>query len=197
MSGLFTFPGHGYGPGQRERAAADEARALQEAARAVGDAGIAAVLRSGGSTPTAAMLDATALTEIRPGVYAFQDAQQVELGAASWESVALTAAATVVSRHRRDLVLDAGSKVLGADRLPWATGHGRLLEHPEARVVALSEHHATVRFPEDGPLPDLGSLVRVVPNHVCTAVNLADELVITAGGAVVDQWRVAARGRNT
>ncbi len=197
VAGVFTFPGHSYGPGQRERAAADEAGALGQAATALRDAGVAAELRSGGSTPTAALLDPEVMNEIRPGVYAFSDAQQVELGAVGWESVALTAAATVVSRRGRSLVLDSGSKVLGADRLAWATGYGRLLDHPEARVVALSEHHATVSFADDGPLPGLGSVVRVVPNHVCTAVNLADDLVIVSDGAVVNTWRVAARGKNT
>ena len=197
VSGVFTFPGHGYGVGEREYAAADEARAVEQAATALRDIGVPAEVRSGGSTPTAALLDPEALNEIRPGVYAFNDAQQVELGAAGWQSVALTAAATVVSRNGRDVVLDAGSKVLGADRLPWATGYGRLLDHPEARVVALSEHHATVSFADDEPLPDLGSVVRVIPNHVCTAVNLADDLVIVAAGAVVNTWRIAARGKNT
>jgi D-serine deaminase-like pyridoxal phosphate-dependent protein len=196
VAGVFTFPGHGYGPGLRERAAADEARALLQADAALRDAGAGEGLRSGGSTPTATLLDPEALNELRPGVYAFNDGQQVELGAASWESVALIAAATVVSRHGRDVVLDAGSKVLGADRPPWATGYGRLLDHPGARVVALSEHHATVTFPGDSPLPELGSVVRVVPNHVCAAVNLADVLVVAAEGAVVDEWQIAARGRN-
>ena len=196
VAGVFTFPGHGYGPGQREHAATDEARALGEAAHALRDAGVAGRLCSGGSTPTAALLDGETVNEMRPGVYAFSDAQQVELGAAGWESVALTAAATVVSRNGRNVVVDAGSKVLGADRLAWATGHGRVLDHPDARLTALSEHHATIGFPGDGPLPDLGSVVRVVPNHVCTAVNLADDLVVIADGAVVDQWRIAARGKN-
>ena len=197
VAGVFTFAGHGYAPDQRERAAADEARALREAALALRRAGVAGRLCSGGSTPTAALLERDALNEVRPGVYVFSDAQQVELGSAGWASVALTAAATVVSGSGRSLVLDAGSKVLGADRLPWATGYGRLLDHPRARVTALSEHHATVSFPGDEPLPDLGSMVRVVPNHVCTAVNLADDLVVVADGAVVDRWPVAARGRNT
>jgi D-serine deaminase-like pyridoxal phosphate-dependent protein len=196
VAGVFTFPGHGYDPDQRERAAADEARAMQQADAALRDVGVQAGLRSGGSTPTAALLDQRELNEMRPGVYAFDDAQQVELGVAGWESVALTAAATVVSRNGRHRVLDAGSKVLGADRPNWATGYGRLLDHPQARVIALSEHHATVSFPEDGPLPELGSAVRVVPNHVCAAVNLADLLVVTAEGVVVDQWLVTARGRN-
>ena len=197
VAGVFTFPGHSYGPGQGASAAADEARALNQAATALRDAGVPAGLRSGGSTPTAALLDPEALTEVRPGVYAFNDAQQVELGTAGWESVALTAAATVVSRHGRNLVLDAGSKVLGADRPAWTTGYGRLLDHPEARVIALSEHHATVSFVEGGPLPELGSVVRVVPNHVCTAVNLADDLVVVSDDEVVNTWRIAARGRNT
>jgi D-serine deaminase-like pyridoxal phosphate-dependent protein len=71
-----------------------------------------------------------------------------------------------------------------------------LPDHPDARIEALSEHHATVTFAEDSPLPELGSIVRVAPNHVCAAVNLADVVIVTAGGSVVDQWQVAARGRN-
>jgi len=45
--------------------------------------------------------------------------------------------------------------------------------------------------------PALGAQVAVVPNHVCATVNLADELVVARGGAMVDRWRVAARGANT
>jgi D-serine deaminase-like pyridoxal phosphate-dependent protein len=196
VAGVFTFPGHSYEPGRRKQAALDEARALQVAAAALRQAGMDADLRSGGSTPTAALVIEGALSEMRPGVYVFNDAQQVELGAAGWDTVALTAAATVVSLHGRDLILDAGSKVLGADRPSWASGSGRLPDYPQARISALSEHHATASFGEAGPLPELGSLVRVAPNHVCAAVNLADVLVVTADGAVVDEWQVAARGRN-
>jgi D-serine deaminase-like pyridoxal phosphate-dependent protein len=196
VAGVFTFPGHSYEPGRRMQAVDDEARALQEAEAALRQGGVGADLRSGGSTPTAAQVIQGALNEMRPGVYVFNDAQQVELGVADWDSVALTAAATVVSRHGYDLVLDAGSKVLGADRPAWASGGGRLPDYPQARVRALSEHHAMVSFPAEVPLPELGSLIRIAPNHVCAAVNLADGLLITTGGAVVDQWQVAARGRN-
>jgi D-serine deaminase-like pyridoxal phosphate-dependent protein len=196
VAGVFTFPGHSYAPGRREQAAVDEARAVLEADAALHQAGVRAGLRSGGSTPTAALVQQGTLNEMRPGVYVFNDAQQVELGAADWDAVALTAAATVVSRHGRDIVLDAGSKVLGADRPVWATGSGRLPDCPEARIGALSEHHATVTFDEDAPLPELGSVVRLAPNHVCAAVNLADQLMIISGGVVVDQWQVAARGKN-
>jgi D-serine deaminase-like pyridoxal phosphate-dependent protein len=189
VRGVFTFPGHAYGPGRQQRAAEDEAKALAAA-------GVDGV-RSGGSTPTAAFTGAGVLTEMRPGVYVFGDAQQVELGSCGWDEVALTVAATVVSRSGQKIILDAGSKVLGADHQTWTTGFGRLLEHPDARITALSEHHATVVFPDGVPLPRLGEVLRVVPNHVCATVNLADELVVLDAGQVVDRWPVAARGANT
>lgn len=197
VTGVFTFPGHGYGSGNRGRAAGDEADALAAAAAALDRAGVPARVRSGGSTPTAALSDPAVLTELRPGVYAFHDAQQAELGSAELTDVALTAVATVVSRAPGRAVLDAGSKVLSADRPAWATGFGRLPAWPAARVVALSEHHATVTFPDGTEVPAVGETVRVAPNHVCTAVNLADELVILSGGLEVDRWAVAARGANT
>jgi len=200
VAGVFTFPGHGYGPGNREAAVADEMRALAEATAALRREGLAVQVRSGGSTPTAGLVEHAlpedGLTELRPGVYVFNDSQQVELGSADWDAVALTAVATVVSRRAGTAVLDAGSKTLGADQPVWATGAGRLPDHPDARVVALSEHHATVVFPSGATVPELGSTVRVAPNHVCNAVNLADELIVTAGGQVLDRWLVAARGRN-
>ncbi|MBV9823145.1 MAG: alanine racemase [Actinobacteria bacterium] len=199
VAGVFTFPGHGYGPGRRATAADEEARALAEAAAALRATGIEPAVRSGGSTPTAGVPAGSAadgLTELRPGVYAFNDAQQVELGSAGWSAVALTAVTTVVSRRPGTVVVDAGSKTLGADQPGWTTGAGRLPAYPDARVVALSEHHATVEFPPGTEAPALGTVLRLAPNHVCSAVNLADELVVTAAGQVVDRWAVAARGRN-
>jgi D-serine deaminase-like pyridoxal phosphate-dependent protein len=147
---------------------------------------------SGGSTPSALVADADVLTEIRPGVYVFGDAQQWELETTAPENIALTCVATVVSRAGGRVVLDAGSKVLGADRAGYSTGHGRLLDHPDARIGLLSEHHAVVSWGASPP-PEPGTRLRVVPNHVCTAVNLADELVLTDGGS----WPVVARGANT
>jgi len=169
---------------------------LRTAAASLSAHGVEPVVVSGGSTPSADHVDADVLTEMRPGVYVFGDAQQWELGTVDPERIALTCLATVVSRAGGNVVLDSGSKVLGADRSTWATGHGRLLDHPDARIVQLSEHHAVVRW-AGGPLPSPGERVRVVPNHVCNAVNLADELVVVRDGAVVEAWPVTARGANT
>lgn len=191
VRGTFTFPGHSYAPGAASVAAADEAAALAVAAASLASALVPAPVASGGSTPSAAHTTSGVVTELRPGVYVFGDAQQVELGTIGFDEVALTVAATVVSHAGGRVVVDAGSKALGADRAAWATGYGRLPDAPEARIVALSEHHATIEWP--GERPRLGSMVLVVPNHACNAVNLADEYVLANGGT----WPVAARGRNS
>ncbi|NKX56873.1 alanine racemase [Arthrobacter mobilis] len=203
VTGVFTFPGHSYAPGMPVKAAEQEERALREASRLLEDAGFEVRRASGGSTPTAALTGATAATEMRPGVYAFGDAQQLELKRCAMEDIALTVAATVVSRHEGDgttprrVVLDSGSKIIGNDRPAWATGFGRLMDHPEARITALSEHHATVVWPDNSELPALGARLRVIPNHVCVAVNLVDAVAVVSNGKLIDRWRVAARGRNT
>ncbi|WP_243653241.1 alanine racemase [Pseudonocardia endophytica] len=199
--GVFTFPGHSYSPspGGRGAAADDEAEALSDAAASLAAIGIEPRVRSGGSSPTEPLPPGPATypaTETRPGVSVFGDAQQVELGAAGFDDVALVAVATVVSVRDGHAVLDAGSKTLGADRPPWTSGFGRLLDHPHATIVALSEHHATVAF-GSAHVPPVGSRVRVVPNHVCAAANLASSLVVLDGDRVVDRWAVAARGANT
>lgn len=200
VAGVFTFPGHGYGhdAGAAERAARDEERALAEAATSLGELGLEARVLSGGSTPTAGHWRPGPVNEIRPGVYVFNDAQQLAIGTCTADDLALSAASTVISVPAPNrFVLDAGSKVLGPDRSPWVTGHGYLPAYPDATITALWEHHAVVQLPEGVSGPGLGEVVSVVPNHVCTPVNLADELVIAREGAEVDRWKVVARGTNS
>lgn len=203
VEGVFTFPGHSYAPGMPVEAAAQEQQALARASAQLETAGFTVLRRSGGSTPSALLTDAATATEVRPGVYVLGDAQQWELGRCAPEDIALTVAATVVSRHEggndvpRRVVLDAGSKVLGSDRPAWATGYGRLMDHPDARITALSEHHATVVWPEDASLPPLGERLRVIPNHVCLTMNLVDDVAVVRGGTLLERWTVAARGKNS
>ncbi|MEA5455197.1 D-TA family PLP-dependent enzyme [Sinomonas sp. JGH33] len=202
VAGVFTFPGHSYAPGMPIRAAEQEQQALDEASRLLAASGFDVSRASGGSTPTAFLTGTASATEVRPGVYVFGDAQQLELERCTMEDIALTIAATVVSRHEGDqftprrIILDSGSKTMGSDRPAWATGYGRLMDHPEARITALSEHHATVVWPDESDLPALGERVRVIPNHVCLAMNLVDDVAVLSNGEVVDRWRVAARGKN-
>lgn len=201
LRGVFTFPGHSYAPGAHNTAAADEARTLRDAELALYDAGFRIDVLSGGSSPSATTTKSDGATEIRPGVYVFGDAQQLELGRIGWDDIALTVVSTVVSRQQAHgdaparIIVDAGSKVLAADRASWATGHGRVLGHPNARITALSEHHGTISW-DSAELPELGTRLKLVPNHVCVAVNLVDEVYVLDGEQVIETWRVGARGMN-
>lgn len=196
VRGLFTFPGHAYGPSMPAPAAETERTALAQAARSLERSGLRAEVLSGGSTPSAGY-STRPVNEVRPGTYVFNDAQQLELGTCGFADIALTAVGTVVSRSPGHVVLNTGSKVLGADRLSFSSGYGRIAGHEDARIGALSEHHATVTWPDHTPPPGLGDELAVVPNHVCSAVNLADELIVTSKGEVVETWRVMARGANS
>lgn len=201
--GVFTFPGHSYRPGAAVSAATDEASALAGGRTALEDAGIACPVRSGGSTPSLAasarLSGNGVVTELRPGVYALNDAQQVSLGTVTTDDLALWVLSRVVSAVSPDrIVLDAGSKLLGPDRPAWLSGHGLLPDHPGAVVTGLWEHHAVVDVSgcRNHP-PVVGEVVRVVPNHVCSAVNLVDDLLVVDGDdLVVDRWPVSARGLN-
>jgi D-serine deaminase-like pyridoxal phosphate-dependent protein len=182
--GAFTHPGHAYdAPDGAAGAAADERAALTTA----GEALKAVIGRepelSGGSTPTAYDGVAAPLTEVRPGTYVFGD----RLAGLTADDIALVVVARVVSVPRPgEAVLDCGSKTLSKDRPSWLAGHGLILEAPEAVIDELSEEHAVVH----GIRANVGDLVRVIPNHVCTVVNLSRELVITDGGSVTDRWPV-------
>jgi D-serine deaminase-like pyridoxal phosphate-dependent protein len=201
VDGVFTFPGHSYAPGAPAAAAADEAAALAAAAGSFAAEGLPCPVRSGGSTPSVAYssgpADGGPVTELRPGVYVFNDAQQVTLGTCTADEVALAVLATVVSVPAPDrFILDAGAKMLGPDRPAWVPGHGLLPGFPGCTITGLWEHHAVVAA-GPGPGPQVGDQVTVIPNHVCTVVNLVDELHVVQAGQVVDRWPVDARGRNT
>jgi len=195
VEGVFTHGGHGYRSLDAPAGAAhDEVDALGDAVSALASRGIAVTRVSAGSTPTVMGSARAPVTEERPGTYVFYDRQQVALGAAAEDDVALVVAATVVSTAvRGQAVIDAGSKSLGSDRPAWLEGFGVVPELDGAVVESMSECHGIVAL-GDRPPPAIGTLVRVVPNHVCTTVNLFDAYEVVSNGAVVDRWPVSARG---
>ena len=151
-----------------------------------------------GSTPTAvAAAGVAGVTEVRPGVYAFGDLKQIQLGTARLEDCALTVLATVVSHPRPErYVVDAGLKALAGENYGWGT-YGRILEHPGLVIDWAAEEHGVILVPEGEPDPKLriGDKVRIVPDHACGTVNMHDELVAFDGDTVVDVWPVIGRGR--
>jgi D-serine deaminase-like pyridoxal phosphate-dependent protein len=203
--GLLSHAGHAYAAGTRAEVtaiAAEECRILERVRERLESAGMPVKEVSVGSTPTVLGSDSYAgITEIRPGNYVFLDRTPVRLGLATLAQVALTVLATVVSRNADFLIIDAGSKVFSSDSGAHGTkgGDGYGIGFPlddengqGRRVVRLSEEHGFVAR-DSWDLPP-GTTLRIVPNHSCPVVNLADELIVVSAGEVVDRWRVAARG---
>jgi D-serine deaminase-like pyridoxal phosphate-dependent protein len=76
--------------------------------------------------------------------------------------------------------------------------HPLPLPPPDAKVTGLWELHAGVDASATSPnsRPGVGDRIGVVPNHLSTAVNLAKELWVVSGEALVDWWELAASGAN-
>jgi D-serine deaminase-like pyridoxal phosphate-dependent protein len=198
VRGAFTHEGHGYrGSDLRAAAGVDAADGLAVAASSLRAEGIEPTVLSAGSTPTAALSAHGAVTEERPGTYVFGDRLQAALAGEPPEDAALMVATTVVSEGTGGgFVIDAGAKILAQDVAPFIAGHGAVVGYPDAVIQRLNDHHGVVDLPAGAARPAVGTIVWVVPNHVCPVVNLVDTFVVARSGRAVDTWAVDARGRN-
>jgi D-serine deaminase-like pyridoxal phosphate-dependent protein len=168
------------------------------AARAAIEArGLAVERVSGGGTPTAERThELGVVDELRVGTYIYGDRACIANGSVPLDDCALRVVATVVSRPTRErAIIDAGSKTLTSDLAVGATGHGLLVEYPDAEVYALNEEHGYVDVSSCEPAPEIGDRVTIVPNHACTTANMHDEIVLHRGGEVVETLPTAARGK--
>jgi D-serine deaminase-like pyridoxal phosphate-dependent protein len=157
----------------------------------------ARIVSTGGSPNLVHLGEMKGGTEHRPGTYIFNDRMQVEAGVATFDDCALTVLATVVSRAAPDRgILDSGSKTLTSDT-GGLDGFGHLLDYPQARIARFSEEHGFLDLGANQQRPEIGEIVRIVPNHVCVVVNMVDRLVAVRGGKIVGKIEVAARGRIT
>ncbi|MCP1766852.1 D-TA family PLP-dependent enzyme [Bradyrhizobium japonicum] len=134
-------------------------------------------------------------TEHRFGTYIYNDRMQVAAGVATWDDCALHIYSTVVSRAAPERgILDAGSKTLTTDT-GGLDGHGLILEHPEAKIARFAEEHGFLDLSRSNTRPNVGDVVRIVPNHVCVVVNMMDEVVMVRGEKIIGTLPVAARGK--
>lgn len=188
FDGLLTYPAVG-GAGRVEAFLASAMALLDEK-------GIACPVRSNGGSPDLwkAHLVPSA-TEHRAGTYVYNDRSMVRAGECTQGDLAMHVLATVVSRPTPvRAVLDAGSKALTSDLLGFPD-HGEIEGLPGARIVSLSEEHAVVDLSAcTSRLPEVGDMVRVIPNHTCVVSNLFDRMVFHRGGIVTRVEPVAARG---
>ena len=55
--------------------------------------------------------------------------------------------------------------------------------------------HGFLDLSRSNTRPNVGDVVRIVPNHVCVVVNMMDEVVMVRGEEIIGTLPVAARGK--
>lgn len=206
LRGFICHEGHAAGAPDQEglhSLSITTGEVMAELARSVRAAGVDVDTVSVGSTSTAkhtTLVDG--ITEVRPGIYPFNDFGQVVRGTVGVDRCAARIVTTVVSNASPDrAIIDAGSKSLGQDQLSvwfdnFEPGHGLVIGHPGWTLAQLSEEHGWMRWTGDGPPTPLevGQVLQVVPNHICTAFHALGVSTVVRDGKIVDEWVATGRG---
>jgi D-serine deaminase-like pyridoxal phosphate-dependent protein len=204
LIGIYTYRGAVLGGSRTlelEKAGLEEGRLMVSLAHRMREQDIRVDDVSLGSTPTVEYVaQVEGVTEIRPGTYVFYDRMQAHLGACSLDECAATVVCTVVSRPSEDLaVVDGGSKTFATDVPPGAEplnlkGYGHVVGNPNVVLERLTEEHGMLALDRDCDL-QVDDTLQVIPNHICSTVNLHDEVYLVDESDTVQEVRVAARGK--
>jgi D-serine deaminase-like pyridoxal phosphate-dependent protein len=207
LAGVMTHAGHSYHESTPDGIAAvaeQERLAIVTAAEKIRAAGIPCPIVSAGSTPTAThSRNFAGITEMRPGVYCFNDLDQEFIGSCGAGDLALSVLASVIGHypHRNQVLIDAGalalSKDISAQEFQPKVGYGTIADPPakDMAVIACSQEHGFVG--SDDPIPygnlPVGTRVRVLPNHACITAAAYDRYYVVdseldGGKTVVDTY---------
>jgi len=201
FEGIAFYPGHIKDNGQQGREALTALGALIQSILAdFRREGIEARIVSGGSTPSLFHShEVTGVNEIRPGTYVYNDWNTVASGACTPVECAAVLLVTVVSTARPgQIVVDGGSKTFSSDRLAGSgveSTFGHVVEAPQAVFHKMNEEHGYINVRECGRKVEIGERLRIVPNHICVAVNLHERIYGIRGGELEEVWEVAGRGK--
>jgi D-serine deaminase-like pyridoxal phosphate-dependent protein len=204
LTGIYTYRGAVLGGSKTlelEKAGLEEGQLMVSLADMLRERGIGVEDVSVGSTPTAEYVaKVDGVTEIRPGTYVFYDRMQARLGACSLDECAAVVVCTVVSRPTKDLaIIDGGSKTFATDVGPGAEplnleGYGHVVGYPGAVLERLTEEHGMLSVDDDCDL-EVGDTLQIIPNHICSTVNLHDEVYLVGKDGGEEAMRVEARGK--
>jgi D-serine deaminase-like pyridoxal phosphate-dependent protein len=208
FAGVFTHAGHSYqckSIAGIKQIAEDERLAVVDAADRLRSSGLPCDQLSVGSTPTALHAPSVdGITEVRAGVYVFNDLFQASLGSCDIDDIAVSVLATVIShdRRRNRLLIDAGGLALSKDRSTAGTDHdagfGRLLDTSGQSLIedlcVTDTHQEHGEVSSERPLPfdllPIGSRLRVLPNHACMTSAMYDYYHVVDGAdeTVTELW---------
>lgn len=136
---------------------------------------------------------ASFLHRASPGTVLFNDATSLaQLPEEFGYRPAAIVLSTVVSHPKLNrITCDAGHKSVSADAgVPTCVVLGR----PDLEPLRPSEEHLPIAVPAGSKLPPVGSVLYLLPRHVCPTVNNFDEALLVRNGHLVGVEPVAARG---
>jgi D-serine deaminase-like pyridoxal phosphate-dependent protein len=210
IAGVLTHAGGSYNNRSRDsivRMAEQERTSAAESAAMLWQAGLPCPIVSVGSTPTAMFAqDLSGITEVRAGVYMFNDLVMAALGVCATDDIALSVLTTVIGHQRAKgwILVDAGWMALSRDRGPAALsmndGYGvvcdALTGKPLRDLIVSSanqEHGIVTSRSGDAAIADLaplGSRLRILPIHACATAGMHDSYgVLDGSGDIVERWR--------
>ncbi|XID90923.1 alanine racemase [Paenibacillaceae bacterium WGS1546] len=199
VRGLMSHTGHAYGLDDMNKVKAvgiEDAALMNKTKELLEARGVLVPEISVGATATARFIkEIPYASEMRPGMYVFNDRFVMDAGGAEEDDCALRVVATVVGNPDSSrIIIDAGSKTLALDAFRHG-GHGKIVGHDNLTLKQLSEEHGKVEVSGMTSI-EIGDTVQIIPNHVCPVVNLTDRLYGFRDGKLETVIPVAGRGKN-
>jgi D-serine deaminase-like pyridoxal phosphate-dependent protein len=150
---------------------------------------------SGGGTGAEAISKQIGCNVTRSGSYAFEGLRRINTTTNPPNPVtcATRMVVTVVSTPTPGrIIIDGGQKTF--ERNP-PNPYGYIVEHPEARIYAMSVEHGHVDVSACSHKFRVGERLMVVPQHQGVTINHHDEVYAVRQGRIEAVWPVAGRGK--
>lgn len=184
LQGIMTFPSN-----EKAKHFLDQTRTL------FANANLPLHIISGGGTGTAQVSKAIGCTETRSGSHAFEGLTRIshQNNPPNPITCAERMIVTVVSTPTPDrIIIDGGQKTF-ASHPP--TPYGYVVEHPKAKIYAMSVEHGHVDVSQCNHKFTVGDRLSIIPLHQGMTTNLHDEVYAVRNGNVEHLWKVAGRGK--
>lgn len=88
--------------------------------------------------------------------------------------------------------LDLGYKGVAADP---PVQRGYIVGYEDAEHVLQNEEHWVFRVKDLKRVPPIGTVLYVIPTHICPTSALYPEIMVAENGQIINRWQVSARNR--
>ena len=175
--------------GERKEAASEATEKFWEVKKSLEKQGHEIPVLIMGGTPTFACYRETEGVFLSPGTFFINDYGY----GSKFPDLPFTPGAAILSRvisHPKEgyFTIDTGAKAIATD----PAERGIIADFPQAKPILQSEEHWVWQF--DNP-PPIGTIVYVIPTHICPTSALYPGVPVVSGGRQVGYWEIGARNR--